>query len=71
MPVLPPFLPIRMINFACEFGRESGRLTLMSEIDMNACQFIDPNVKKEKDVFNLEAGNLDKAYQEIRNRILK
>lgn len=61
---------LKLISFACEFGREKGRLTLMSEIDMNSCRFIDPNVKKEKDVFNPASGDLEKAYQELKNRIL-
>ena len=61
---------LKLISFACEFGREKGRLTLMSEIDMNPCRFIDPNVKKEKDVFNHVSGDIDKAYQELKNRIL-
>jgi phosphoribosylaminoimidazole-succinocarboxamide synthase len=61
---------LKLVKFACEFGRENGRLTLMSEINMNSCLFFDPSAKPEKDIYNPDNGMLEKAYTNLRNRVL-
>lgn len=62
---------LTLVRFSCQFGLDNGHLTLTSEIDMNSCSFIDPNSKKEKDIYREEKGNLDKAYTDLKNRVLK
>lgn len=61
---------LKLVSFSCEFGRDGGKLTLMSGINMNTCRFYDPSSKPEKDVYNPDNGMLEKAYSNFKNRIL-
>ena len=73
--ILKSFLERRglvLVDFKLEFGRnEKGELILGDEISPDTCRFWDRKTHKklDKDRFRFDMGGIDKAYQEILERI--
>ena len=65
---------IVLVDFKLEFGRnKNGKITLGDEISPDTCRFWDAESgeKLDKDRFRFDLGNVDQAYQEIRDRVFK
>jgi phosphoribosylaminoimidazole-succinocarboxamide synthase len=63
---------IKLVDFKLEFGRdENGNIILADEISPDTCRLWDSatNKKLDKDRFRFDLGEVEEAYQEIRNRI--
>jgi phosphoribosylaminoimidazole-succinocarboxamide synthase len=60
---------LQLVRFSCEFGRENGKLIMTGPIDMNTSAFINPNVKPEKDPYSRANVMLEKAYNDIQQRL--
>ena len=61
-----------LVDFKLEFGRsDSGELILADEISPDTCRFWDRKTHKklDKDRFRFDMGGIEKAYQEILERI--
>ena len=64
---------IKLVDFKLEFGRYKNKIMLGDEISPDTCRFWDVSTgeKLDKDRFRFDLGNVEQAYKEIKNRILK
>lgn len=64
---------IDLIDFKLEFGRVNKRIVLADEISPDTCRFWDSQTgeKLDKDRFRENLGNVEEAYIEICNRLLR
>lgn len=64
---------IKLVDFKLEFGRYKNKILLGDEISPDTCRFWDVSTgeKLDKDRFRFDLGNVEQAYEEIKNRILK
>ena len=60
------------VDFKLEFGEQDGVIYLGDEISPDTCRFWDKESKEklDKDRFRQDLGGVEKAYREIRDRIL-
>ena len=73
--VLKDFLlrrDVLLVDFKLEFGEQDGVIYLGDEISPDTCRFWDKESKEklDKDRFRQDLGGVEKAYREIRDRIL-
>ena len=67
-------LNVDLVDFKLEFGKTSeGEIILADEISPDTCRFWDSKTHKklDKDRFRQNLGNIEEAYFEIMNRIIK
>lgn len=67
-------LGISLVDFKLEFGRtEDGQIILADEISPDTCRLWDSKTgeKLDKDRFRRDLGNVEGAYKEILNRLVK
>ena len=67
-------LNVDLVDFKLEFGKTSeGEIILADEISPDTCRFWDNKTHKklDKDRFRQNLGNIEEAYFEIMNRIIK
>jgi phosphoribosylaminoimidazole-succinocarboxamide synthase len=65
---------IKLVDFKIEFGKDKfGNILLADEISPDTCRFWDSktNKKLDKDRFRYDLGEVEEAYEEIKNRITK
>lgn len=64
---------IKLVDFKLEFGRYQNKILLGDEISPDTCRLWDTSIgeKLDKDLFRFDTGNIEEAYEEIKNRILK
>lgn len=63
---------IKLVDFKLEFGKDkNGNIILADEISPDTCRLWDSqtNKKLDKDRFRFDLGEVEEAYQEIKNRI--
>jgi phosphoribosylaminoimidazole-succinocarboxamide synthase len=63
---------IKLVDFKLEFGKDKdGNLILADEISPDTCRLWDSvtNKKLDKDRFRFDLGEVEEAYQEIKNRL--
>jgi phosphoribosylaminoimidazole-succinocarboxamide synthase len=67
---------IKLVDFKLEFGRDQtqegkGNIILADEISPDTCRLwdLDTNKKLDKDRFRFDLGEVEEAYQEIKNRL--
>lgn len=63
---------IRLVDFKLEFGKDKfGNILLADEISPDTCRLWDSetNKKLDKDRFRFDLGEVEEAYQEIKNRL--
>lgn len=63
---------IKLVDFKLEFGKDkNGNILLADEISPDTCRLWDSqtNKKLDKDRFRFDLGEVEEAYQEIKNRI--
>jgi phosphoribosylaminoimidazole-succinocarboxamide synthase len=63
---------ITLVDFKIEFGKlPDGTVILADEISPDSCRLWDKQTGKklDKDRFRRDLGNVEDAYQEIRNRL--
>ncbi|MDP8265146.1 MAG: phosphoribosylaminoimidazolesuccinocarboxamide synthase [Candidatus Aceula lacicola] len=69
------FLDINLdlIDFKVEFGRFKGKIILADEISPDTCRLweVGTGKKMDKDRFRKDLGNVEEAYQEVLNRVVK
>ncbi|MFC2150807.1 phosphoribosylaminoimidazolesuccinocarboxamide synthase [Calditrichota bacterium] len=60
-----------LVDFKIEFGKENGELILGDEISPDTCRIWDKKTGKklDKDRFRFDMGGVDKAYQEVLERV--
>ncbi len=60
-----------LVDFKLEYGREAGELVLADEISPDTCRIWDKKTHKklDKDRFRFDMGGVEKAYQEVLERI--
>lgn len=60
-----------LVDFKLEFGRYQGEIILADEISPDTCRIWDKksNKKLDKDRFRFDLGGVEKAYQEVYERI--
>jgi len=60
-----------LVDFKLEFGRDLGNLILADEISPDTCRIWDRKTHKklDKDRFRHDLGNVEKAYQEVLQRL--
>jgi phosphoribosylaminoimidazole-succinocarboxamide synthase len=64
---------ILLVDFKLEFGKDSkGNIMLADEISPDTCRLWDKETgrKLDKDNFRFDLGDLEKAYTEVRDRII-
>ena len=63
---------IKLVDFKLEFGRYKSKIILGDEVSPDTCRFWDvpTDTKLDKNRFRFDIGNVEQAYEEIRNRIL-
>ena len=64
---------IKLVDFKLEFGKDkNGNIILADEISPDTCRLWDSetNKKLDKDRFRFDLGEVEEAYQEIKNRIV-
>ncbi len=63
---------LKLVDFKLEFGRHNGQILLGDEISPDTCRLWDAktNKKLDKDRFRFDLGNVEDAYQEVRQRML-
>jgi phosphoribosylaminoimidazole-succinocarboxamide synthase len=61
-----------LVDFKMEFGRRNNELFLGDEISPDTCRVWDKKTHKklDKDRFRHDMGGVEKAYVELRDRIL-
>ncbi len=67
-------LDVDLVDFKLEFGKTSeGEIILADEISPDTCRFWDSKTHKklDKDRFRQDLGNVEEAYFEMMNRIIK
>ena len=66
-------LNLELIDFKLEFGRYQGKIILADEISPDTCRLweIGTGKKLDKDRFRHDLGNVEEAYQDVLNRVLK
>jgi len=66
-------LNLELIDFKLEFGRYKGKVILADEISPDTCRLweIGTGEKFDKDRFRHDLGNIEEAYQEVLNRVIK
>lgn len=64
---------LTLVDFKLEYGRLNGELILADEISPDTCRIWDKktNKKLDKDRFRFDMGGVEKAYQEVLERIGK
>jgi phosphoribosylaminoimidazole-succinocarboxamide synthase len=62
---------LMLVDFKLEFGRDQGELVLADEISPDTCRIWDRKTHKklDKDRFRFDMGGVDKAYQEVLERL--
>ncbi len=62
---------LMLVDFKLEFGREQGELVAADEISPDTCRIWDRKTHKklDKDRFRFDMGGVDKAYQEVLERL--
>lgn len=64
---------IRLVDFKLEYGKDKfGNILLADEISPDTCRLWDSetNKKLDKDRFRFDLGEVEEAYQEIKNRLI-
>jgi len=66
-------LNLELIDFKLEFGRYKGTIILADEISPDTCRLweIGTGKKLDKDRFRHDLGNVEEAYQDVLNRVMK
>ena len=66
-------LNLELIDFKLEFGRYKGKIILADEISPDTCRLweIGTGKKLDKDRFRHDLGNVEEAYQDVMNRVVK
>ena len=66
-------LNLELIDFKLEFGRYKGTVILADEISPDTCRLweIGTGKKLDKDRFRHDLGNVEEAYQDVMNRVMK
>lgn len=67
-------LDVDLVDFKLEFGKTlEGEIILADEISPDTCRFWDSKTQKklDKDRFRQDLGNVEEAYFEMMNRIIK
>lgn len=66
-------LNLELIDFKLEFGRYKGQIILADEISPDTCRLweIGTGKKLDKDRFRHDLGNVEEAYQDVLNRVMK
>jgi len=61
-----------LVDFKLEFGKRGGEIFLADEISPDTCRIWDKKTHKklDKDRFRHDMGGVDKAYLELRDRII-
>lgn len=61
-----------LVDFKLEFGRYQGEIILADEISPDTCRIWDrkSNKKLDKDRFRFDLGGVEKAYQEVYERVV-
>ena len=64
---------LELIDFNLEFGRAKGKILLGDEISPDTCRFweVGTGKKLDKDLFRRDLGDVETAYQEILQRVMK
>lgn len=64
---------IKLVDFKLEFGKDKfGNIILADEISPDTCRLWDlqTNKKLDKDRFRFDLGEVEEAYQEVKNRLI-
>lgn len=66
-------LNLDLVDFKLEFGRHKGKILLGDEISPDTCRLWEKGTgrKLDKDRFRRDLGNIEEAYQEVLNKVLK
>lgn len=64
---------IILVDFKIEFGRCGDKIILADEISPDTCRLWDKDTKEklDKDRFRRDLGNVEQAYEEVWNRMIK
>jgi phosphoribosylaminoimidazole-succinocarboxamide synthase len=74
--ILKPFFlkrGLKLVDFKMEFGKDKkGKIMLGDEITPDTCRLWDikTNEKLDKDVFRFDLGDVNRAYAEVRTRVM-
>jgi phosphoribosylaminoimidazole-succinocarboxamide synthase len=62
---------VKLVDFKLEFGKSDEEILLGDEISPDTCRFWDADTdqKLDKDRFRRDLGDVEKAYQEMRDRL--
>jgi phosphoribosylaminoimidazole-succinocarboxamide synthase len=64
---------LKLVDFKMEFGKDKkGKIMLGDEITPDTCRLWDikTNEKLDKDVFRFDLGDVNRAYAEVRTRVM-